>query len=219
MAPVTIAPGTPGASFNQVFPVPPGGWKQQFTSYAGNAGTFDPGYNLSFGTAELGQFNGVIYNDSTVTIADIRDGTSNTFSFGEHSHGLLKKFDLSYGVSDNSWNSGRWYDTLFASYYPPNVAISSTNAGPKPLYYLPTDSSSLHPGGVNMAFCDGSVRFVKNTISSWVYSSTVGYAGTLLPIGVTWSNFVYTITPNARLGVYQALSTRAFGEVISADSY
>jgi prepilin-type N-terminal cleavage/methylation domain-containing protein/prepilin-type processing-associated H-X9-DG protein len=30
-------------------------------------------------------------------------------------------------------------------------------------------ASSRHPGGVNMAFCDGSVKFIKNTISVPVY--------------------------------------------------
>ena len=65
--------------------------------------------------------NGVIYNDSSVRIADVVDGTSNTFIFGEHSHGYLLQYDPNYGVSDNSWNSGRWYDTQFATYYPLNT--------------------------------------------------------------------------------------------------
>lgn len=51
-------------------------------------------------------------------------------------------------------------------------------------YYLA--SRSRHPGGVNALFCDGSVHFLKNTIS---------------------------------LPTYQALSTRAGGEVISGDAY
>ncbi len=70
-------------------------------------------------------FNGVIYNDSSVKIAGITDGTSNTFIFGEHSKGHLYILDPGYAVSDNSWNSGRWYDTLFATLYPLNLAIGN----------------------------------------------------------------------------------------------
>jgi hypothetical protein len=36
---------------------------------------------------------------------------------------------------------------------------------------------------------------------------------------VTYANYIYTIGPGAQLGVYQALSTRSFNEVVSSDSY
>ena len=46
-------------------------------------------------------FNGVIYNDSSVKIAAITDGTSNTFMFGEHSKGdCFYKLDPGYAVSE-----------------------------------------------------------------------------------------------------------------------
>src|SRR5579864_242323 len=54
-----------GGAFNQVTPLPPGNWFQQYSSYAGNAGTFDPGYITAYGQAEFEQFNGVVYNDSS----------------------------------------------------------------------------------------------------------------------------------------------------------
>ena len=38
-------------------------------------------------------------------------------------------------------------------------------------------SRSTHPGGVNSSFCDGSVRFVKNTISLSIWQSLFSAAG------------------------------------------
>ncbi len=41
--------------------------------------------------------------------------------------------------------------------------------------------SSGHAGGVNVLFCDGSVRFVKETIDGTVYAKLITPAGTALP--------------------------------------
>ncbi|MGP0069446.1 MAG: DUF1559 domain-containing protein [Isosphaeraceae bacterium] len=58
---------------------------------------------------------------------------------------------------------------------------------------------SLHPGGANFLFGDGSVHFLKQTINM----------GT-----PTWSTTGTNMT-----GVYRQLSTRAGGETVSSDSY
>ncbi|MBX6313036.1 MAG: DUF1559 domain-containing protein [Isosphaeraceae bacterium] len=223
------APGSRGWNFNIYNNTPPPGtWYQQYSSYAGSAGTFDFGFNNTYlnqsnGAAEFAMYNGVIYNDSRIRIAEVTDGTSNTLLFGEHSHGNLVRYDPRYALSDNSWNSGRYYDTLFATYFAPNQPAPSPTSGTSIFgnnnYFYPIMASSLHPGGCNFAFCDGSVRFLKNSIECWQYGSGQGQSGVALPIGVTYANFVFTITPAARLGVYQKLSTRSFGEVISADSF
>jgi prepilin-type N-terminal cleavage/methylation domain-containing protein/prepilin-type processing-associated H-X9-DG protein len=197
-----------------------------FSSYAGCQGTF---HNNNYqGTSNYpvrqAQTNGVIFPDATINIASITDGTSNTFIFGEHVKGLLPIYSISYSVSDFAWYTGNYYDTQFTTLYPPNVGTSST-AGitPKGLaYYYPTSASSRHPGGLNMAFCDGSVKFIKNTINSWSFATgNADSYGDSMPDNITYdaTNIVFTIGPNARLGVWQQLSTRAGGEVVSADSY
>jgi prepilin-type N-terminal cleavage/methylation domain-containing protein/prepilin-type processing-associated H-X9-DG protein len=227
---------SPGWSFNEIYPLPPGTWTQAFTSYAGNAGTFTFGFSNLMPSTVLTQFNGVIYNDSSVKIASVTDGTSNTFMFGEHSKGHLYLLDPGYAVSDNAWNSGRWYDTLFATLYPVNLFIGNNiSFGPdNASYYFPTGAGSFHPGGANFGLCDGSVRFVKNSISSWTFNTAnADTYKDAMPDYTTFTTVAATPpytksgsyllnsqgTTNALLGVYQQLSTRNGGEVIGADQY
>jgi prepilin-type N-terminal cleavage/methylation domain-containing protein/prepilin-type processing-associated H-X9-DG protein len=192
---------------------------QAYTSYAGNVGTFPVTYQLSFNSpAELNQINGVIYNESSVPISGITDGTSNTFLFGEHARTNLMTYDPGFALSDGQWNSGRIYDTMFATWYPPNVGLSGSNSGTVAGIinggFYPETATSQHPGGVNMALCDGSVRFIKNSISTWSFNSASN-----MPVGMSLTNFVYTAAPGTVIGVWQQLSTRNGGEVVSADSY
>ncbi len=194
-----------------------------FTSYGGCAGTYFS--NNYFGgtnySARQGLINGVIYPDATTSIASITDGTSNTFLIGEKAKGFLTQFDPSYAVSDNAWYSGNYYDSQICTLYPPNVQTSST-AVKSFAYYFPQTASSYHPGGLNMAYADGSVHFIKNTINSWSFATgNADSYGDSMPDGVTFvsSTYLWTVSPTAQFGVYQKLSTRNGGEVVSADAY
>lgn len=81
-----------------------------------------------------------------------------------------------------------------------------------PLGREPLAASSLHPGGANFAFGDGSVRFLKETITTWEYNPTTGY-----PLGIRFDadNGFYDVNRSVQFGVLQALSTRDGGEAVS----
>jgi prepilin-type N-terminal cleavage/methylation domain-containing protein/prepilin-type processing-associated H-X9-DG protein len=221
-----ISAGTPNTNWGSLYNgaiTAAGTWLQQFTSYGAVQGTFPGTYGINYGAAEKPQYNGIIYNDSSTTIAAVTDGTSNTLLFGERADTLAPRYgDSRYFNSDGGWNQYHWFDTMVSAYFPPNVQASGANVGPYQGIFQ-NQASSLHPGGVNFCMGDGSVRFVKNTVSCWTFtpSNTVTFSTTTIaqPNGVTYASYIFTVNPGAVLGVYQQLATRAGGEVISSDSY
>ena len=162
------------------------------SSYGGNGGT----RSFSLPYSQITQ-DGIFFPDSSVRLADVADGTSLTFLFGERCH-RDAQFDLQQPILSPDTTPigqyGRWaciggWGTLL------NVELSTPV---RINYQVPAggDSSTLevrgcafgsgHPGGANFAFADGSVRFVSDSI------------------------------PLLKL---QALSTRAGGEVVSGGDF
>jgi prepilin-type N-terminal cleavage/methylation domain-containing protein/prepilin-type processing-associated H-X9-DG protein len=187
-----------------------------YHSYPHNTGTFiydnnenfdGPTYNL--GTSKYGP---------VITLAMIRDGTSNTAMFSEFVRGKNETVSLGKWQIYTANISGKtatplvnivsacqasitvvkgykgsvWFDANtgegggYSHTMAPNqnaCFFSDANASS---YICNISSSSYHPGGVNVGFLDGSVKFIKDTVGR-----------------PTW----------------WALATYAGGEVISADSY
>jgi prepilin-type N-terminal cleavage/methylation domain-containing protein/prepilin-type processing-associated H-X9-DG protein len=190
-------------------------------SYRGSAGTAfyvgrysepscDPNYGTRFAKAD-----GMLYFNSVVKISGITDGTSNTMAVGELAYGLLDyggRYDWTW------WTSGNNADTLANTLEPLNphkkINEGTTNTGLLGINVaiLYHSFSSRHPGGMNAAYADGSVHFIKDTINTAPYDPSNG-----LPLGITQdSNGI--ITYGNPWGIWQALSTRNRGEVISADA-
>jgi prepilin-type N-terminal cleavage/methylation domain-containing protein/prepilin-type processing-associated H-X9-DG protein len=104
-------------------------------------------------------YRGVFYNRSRLTLAGILDGTSNTFFFGEYASKAAP--GAGWQPVSLAWMTGGAMPTQFGMEAPP--------AGYDPRWW---ELSSKHPGGINMALADGSVRkvnYVGTSGNAWVY--------------------------------------------------
>jgi prepilin-type processing-associated H-X9-DG protein/prepilin-type N-terminal cleavage/methylation domain-containing protein len=157
---------------------PPSGWANGFyglSSYGGNGGSRSFG---GFDTPPPSE-DGVFFTRSRVRLADIRDGASNTFLLGERSH-HDPEYDRLTADLDPVFHPlaafGLWASAISDEASLPDLLLSA----PVPINYrVPPGSSdanwsweeerlcafgSLHPGGANFAFADGSVRFVGENL-------------------------------------------------------
>jgi prepilin-type N-terminal cleavage/methylation domain-containing protein/prepilin-type processing-associated H-X9-DG protein len=133
--------------------------------------------------------SGAFYLDSKISTRDILDGSSQTFMIGERSR----------AVSDATWVGvpALGGDLCTKAGWPTQTCLSSmflalSRTGPAPDIFGgdippagtintrgggPDGFSSRHPGGSNFVLCDGSVRFVKESISHQVFVSLGSRAG------------------------------------------
>lgn len=156
-----------------------GGYLVAFTSYLGNSGTMDGGYNSN-------AYNGVLFWQSAIPLVQITDGTSNTFLIGERPPSA----DLWFGW----WFAGAGYDGSGVG----DVSLGSLETGYASALGCPgsyvnfqrgnpsndCDQAhwwSMHPGGANFAFCDGSVHFIAYGNASILPALASRNGGEIIP--------------------------------------
>jgi len=173
------------------------------SSYAASVGGNETDTATGINNDGLG--TGTFFRNSRIQLADVTDGTSQTIAVVERAWskasgvwaGALTNGTIRRGPQNGCPATG-------ALFYPAATLVQAhchlinTNSDPDGGL---DDCSSLHPGGANFLFADGSVHFIKNIL---------GDAGTR-PDG--------TAIYYAADVVFQALATRSGGEVISGEAY
>jgi hypothetical protein len=150
----------------------------------------------------------------------VTDGLSNTMLWSESTSSWISKSGpgaLYLDLERAYWNTGS-FNTSYCTMWPPNpqrvMNSSSSFAGVEEAGM----ASSFHPGGVCVGMTDGSVRFIKDSISAWPLDNGSGTEP-----GKKWiyldPNYNFAVTPGSQVPVWPALSTRNGGEVVSSDSY
>jgi prepilin-type N-terminal cleavage/methylation domain-containing protein/prepilin-type processing-associated H-X9-DG protein len=184
-----------------------------YSSYCASAGTWFQQVGLDDPTLQsrVGNSNGVVFQLSRVNIAGISDGTSNTIMMSEWAYGKLEPLERQLW---HWWPGCTAGDATFTTLFPLNPTGRCLNTGTRFNSSLTGAAGSFHPGGANFAFCDGSVRFIKDSTNTMPFSSD-----TCVGNSIAYDGTLYSVAPPNQFGVYQALSTRAGGEVISGDSY
>lgn len=197
-----------------VYGAPPGtGIIQRHTSYGGCQGAWgmEPIAESPNSAAQVANMNGTIFPCSSVRLADISDGTGTTILFAESAYGRIPNGPR---AGARRWNVGFTSDSMVSAYYPLNAAVKGVPFIDDISVRWASAVGSFHPGGATVGFCDGSVRFLKDSIQSVPFDPVTGQVPAFL---LNPASGTYSIAPGTHLGVWQKLATRSFNEVVSED--
>lgn len=168
---------------------PSPGWSSYAWSGGNNEKDKENGGNLTGGSG--GWHDGPIVNarQGPVTFAHITDGASHTFLAGDAHYNLVgmmrmdkakdKKAAEKPVTGNTVWGRGHYPRGFISTNTPPNT-FASKHANPNNADWYEQGAfgfRSVHPGGVNFVFCNGSVKLVRDSIPLTLYKALGSRAG------------------------------------------
>lgn len=154
---------------NVAEPPTSGGWyHSDYAANAGDAWGTGWGYGPTSWTdtsnfTDMGKMTGVCFQRSQVRIADITDGSSNTYLVGEK---CVSYDDYLTGTDYGDDGPAFGGDDLdLCRWGGPSYPPVQDEPGVTAYWFF----GSAHPGGFNMGFCDGSVRNLSYSIDTTIH--------------------------------------------------
>jgi prepilin-type processing-associated H-X9-DG protein len=168
--------------FNTDPPVPTSAARCDYAANAGDQMAPQHAGPANLDLALNGPFNwlqnpagtGVIYQRSATRILEITNGTSNVILAGERWADSAHYTTGTHGGDNESMYAGYDNDNHRTTLFPPLADIPNLPANQSLTAAIPTPQfrfGGVHPGGVNLLFCDGSVRFIEFGINTDVFKA------------------------------------------------